>query len=166
MSGKGIDKFLLAIVVGVVVLVSAAFAIVLLRPAPAYRADDTPEDIVHNYLFALQQKDYARTYGYLSREVRGRPGTPERFASDISKNPWRFSTMDSATTWVVQDVRVNGTLAIISVQVTRFEGNSIFASSQYKNTVKFTLRQENGAWKIFDADAYWLDCWDRYGGCS
>jgi hypothetical protein len=166
MFTRGTDKFLIGIVAGVIVLVCAAFLMVLLRPAPSYRADDTPENVVHNYLLAVQQKDYARGIGYLSEDLRGRPKTAERFASDVSKYSWRFRSDNANTSWVVQKSDITGDLADVSVQETQFYGNSLFGSSQYTNTVRFQLHREDGAWKLFNADAYWMDCWDNNGGCS
>ena len=33
--------------------------------AQDYVAEDTPEGIVHNYVFAIQQDDFERAYNYL-----------------------------------------------------------------------------------------------------
>ncbi|HOF89582.1 MAG TPA: hypothetical protein PLZ36_15990, partial [Armatimonadota bacterium] len=65
------DKWLIGIVIGAALLVCAAVAVTVLRPKPAYRADDTPAGVTHNYLLALKQRDYARAYGYLSPTLSG-----------------------------------------------------------------------------------------------
>lgn len=64
---KNTDKMLIAIVIGIVLLVVIALAITLTRPEPTYQAEDNPEGITHNYLLALQKKDYERAYVLLSK---------------------------------------------------------------------------------------------------
>jgi hypothetical protein len=70
---KSTDKFLIGIVVGIVLLVVAAFVITLARPEPTYQVEGTPESVAHNYLLALQKEDYQRAYGYLSPTLKGYP---------------------------------------------------------------------------------------------
>lgn len=64
---KGIDKFLIVMVVGVVVLVGVVVAVVLLRSGEAsYEPNSTPEAVAHDYLLALQWEDYERAYEWWS----------------------------------------------------------------------------------------------------
>ena len=87
---KSTDRFLIGIVIGVVVLVIAAFGVAFLGPKPAYQSDDTPEGVAHNYLLAIQREDYARAYGYLSPDLRGYPASDEQFIEDMYTGLWPF----------------------------------------------------------------------------
>lgn len=61
------DRFLIAIVSVVVLLVIAAVTVFFLRSGKqTYRPDDTPQGIVYNYLLALERGDYQRAFGYLA----------------------------------------------------------------------------------------------------
>jgi hypothetical protein len=89
---KNTDKFLLAIVVGVVLLIVVAFAVVFTRPKPAYQSDDTPAGVVHNYLFALQEGNYERAYSYLSPSLDGYHLSLAAFLSPFLSNAYDFIT--------------------------------------------------------------------------
>ncbi|MFQ5854248.1 MAG: hypothetical protein ACE5LU_01190 [Anaerolineae bacterium] len=163
---KGTDRFLIGIVAGVVLLVGVAFAVAFLRPEPSYRPEDTPEGVAHNYLFALQQEDYARAYGYLSPTLKGYPASVEIFTEDIHDHRWSFRTDRDSVTLEVESARITGNRVLVSVRETRFYGRRLFDSSQYTNTFDMKLQRENGAWKIIASDSYWLECWDELRGCS
>ncbi len=80
---QGTDRYLFGIAAGVVLLLVVAVAVVLLRPEPTYQADDSPEDVAHNYLLALIKADYERAYGYLSPTLDGYPESVAKFTQDI-----------------------------------------------------------------------------------
>ncbi|MEK6256736.1 MAG: hypothetical protein N2C13_05395, partial [Chloroflexota bacterium] len=67
---KSPDKFLIAIVVGIVALVLVVFAVTLARGAPEYKAHDNPEGGDFNYLQAIHNEDYKRAYSYLSSNLK------------------------------------------------------------------------------------------------
>lgn len=166
---KKTDKILIGIVAGIILLVVVAFTVALSQPKPAYQAEDTPEGVAFNYLFALQQKDYERAYGYISPSLNGYPRDVEVFADDIRDRSYNFSRLnDSSITLEVDSVDVIiGKRVDIEIRETRFYEGDLFNSGQYTNTFNTTLRQdENGLWKIVDSDRYWLACWDEYGGCK
>lgn len=166
MFSKSSDKFLAAIVAGAIVLVLAAIVLVVLRPTPSYRTDNTAEAATHNYLFALQQKDYARAYDYLSSTSKGRPQDADAFADQVEDNEWRFGMSQDSTTWAVQNAIIHGDRATVSVQETRFYGRSLFSNYQSGSVTELRLRQEPEGWKIIGGDSYWLNCWDNLGGCD
>ena len=159
---KNTDKFLIAIVAGVVVLIVAAFAVALTRPKPAYQSDDTAQGVAHNYLFALNQKDYDRAYGYLSTDLKGYPDTVEQFRADINDN-YGYDTNDSRE---VVSSEVIGNKTIVTVQQTSFSSGGMFNSNEYTQTFEMTLHQENGGWKITTSGQYWAWCWDQKEGCQ
>lgn len=167
---KKTDKLLIGIVAGILLLVVVAFAIALSKPKPAYQAEDTPEGVAFNYLFALQQKDFERAYGYLSPTVKGYPRTAEKFAADIQNRSYTFSRLnDSSTTLEVASSTVTGGRATVRIRETRFREGELFNSSQYTYSFNVTLhRDNNGTWKIVNSDRYWISCWsDPQGyGCK
>jgi hypothetical protein len=164
---KSTDKFLIGIVVGIIVLVGVAFAVALWRPKPTYQPEDTPEGVAHNYLFALQQKDYTRAYGYLSPTLEGYPASAEKFADDLDEYAWQIQNLnDESTTLSVEKADITDDRAVVSVKETHFYQGGLFDSNQYTTTFDVTLRRENGVWKIIASDPYWAPCWDDEKGCS
>ncbi|MEK7310574.1 MAG: hypothetical protein AAB382_01270, partial [Chloroflexota bacterium] len=113
----------------------------------------------------LQQKDYARAYGYLSPTISGYPKSAEAFASDASDYNWNFG--DGSNTLRVESGSITGDLAVVSVRETVFYEGGLFNSSQYANTFEMTLRRDpkSGAWKIVESDSYWAWCWNNSDGC-
>jgi hypothetical protein len=158
---KKTDKILVGIVGGIILLVVVAFAIALSKPKPTYQAEDTPEGVAFNYLFALQQDDYERAYGYLSPSLQGYPRDADAFADNIRDTSWQFSGLnDSSTTLEVDSVDINGARADVKIRETHFYEGDLFNSGQYTNFFTITLRQdENGQWKIVKSGDYWLVCW-------
>jgi hypothetical protein len=160
---KKTDKILIAIVSGIVLLVVIAFAVALMRPKPNYQTESTPEGVAFNYLFALQQKDYAKAYGYISPSIKGYPRDSEAFATDVRNNEWNFSRVDTgATTLEVEPANIDGQRADVLIKETYFYENGLFNSGQYTNSYNVALQlEENGAWKIVAADSYWFYCWSE-----
>ena len=165
---KKTDKFLIGIVVGIVLLIAVAFAVALNKPEATYKAEDTPEGIAFNYLFALQQRDYERAYGYLSPKIIGYPKNVEAFEDDIRDYSWSFRDLeDGSLSLEIISVDISGQRAVVKIQSTNFYENGLFDSGQYTNTFDVILRQDqDGKWKITEADNYWLWCWDNLGGCK
>lgn len=155
---KSTDKLLVAIVAGIILLVVAAFAVTLTRPEPTYRAEDTPEGVAHNYLLALQKKDLARAYTYLSPTLEGYPDSAETFAAEVQDSSWRFR-VDVDTTLAVESAQITGGHAVVDVRETRFYGGDLFDSNQDIDIFEIELQFESGEWKIVDADYYFSPCW-------
>lgn len=153
------DRFLLAIVIGVVVLVAVAFAVARSRPEPGYRSDDTPEAAVHNYLLALKLTDFPRAWSYLAPSLPGYPPNAEAFADDITENRWliEFANVEIG----VGGADLTGDLAVVEVRRTDFYNNGLFDSGQNSRSFNVKARHEGGAWRITHADEYWWYCWDE-----
>ncbi|HKZ70333.1 MAG TPA: hypothetical protein VJ020_09655 [Anaerolineales bacterium] len=165
---KNTDKFLIGIVAGVALLVVVAFAVALLRPKPAYQPEDTPEGVTHNYLFALQEKDYERAYTYLSPTLAGYPDSSEEFVDNIDEYQWSFGYGNDSTTLEVESTDITGSRAVVTVRETTFYEGGLFDSGQYSNTfkVKLRLNAPTGTWQITESDSYWVWCWNDNEGCS
>lgn len=158
------DKLLFGIVIGIVALVIAAFAVLLLRPRLEYVADDTPEHIVHNYLLALQREDYDRAYGYLQPDIAGYPRSVDRFRADINQNQWQFNIDQDRSTFEIAPAAINATFATVRVTQRVFYGEGLFGSS-YDSDFSVSLRQAGPAWKITESDQFWYPCWSDRGSC-
>ena len=157
---KQIDKLLLVIVAGILILVAAAFVLVLTRPAPEYQSEDGPEGIAHNYLLALRQQEYERAYNYLSPNLINYPPTLNQFIQDVESNAWSFR-LDTDVTLAVKSVRAVANQATVTIEETRFYNSGLFDSYQSVTTFTMVLNQENNSWKITQADDYWDNCWHK-----
>jgi len=161
---KGTDKFLIAIVVGVVILVAAAFALTLLRVnVPQYQAEDTPQGVVHNYLVALQLDEYERARSYLSPTLPGYPADADQFAADVDRAPYQVGRYNDDLSLAVESANVQGDKAGVTVRKTLFYRGGLFDSGESSYTFDVTVRREGGAWKITAAEEYWSDCWTTRG---
>ncbi len=162
---KSSDKFLIAIVGGIVLLVVIALVIVLTKPEPTYLPEDTPEGIAHNYLLALQKEEYERAYSYLSPNLKNYPRTLTAFTREIDDNPWRFRTNTDATL-AVRGTEITGDFATAAIYETRFYGGDLFDSGQSSYAFEIELEKIDGEWKIVEAPYYFAWCWTRGDGCK
>ena len=163
---KSTDKFLLGIVGGVLLLVVVAFVVTYLRPKPSYQPDDTPDGVAHNYLLALQQKDYARAYTYLSPTLKGYPANLEVFVSNVNQLRWNFQPGGSAATFAIASTQLVSETAIITVEEFSYYNSGLLARNPDRRAFDMRLRREQNAWKIVSSSAYWAFCWDAQGGCK
>lgn len=161
---KKTDRFLIAIIAGVVLLVVLALALALTRPAQSYLPESEPGGVAHNYLLALKERDDARAYGYLSPQLAGYPADLDEFSADLDRNSWNFNR-DSATI-DVGDARITDERAVVTVSETRFYEGGLFNSNQYTSSFDITLRREDDAWKVISADSYWVSCWTEQEPCD
>ncbi len=154
------DRFLIAIVVGTGLLLVGAFLFALLRPDPGYRPDDSPENIVHNYLLAIEDRDYARAYSYLSPDLDGYPADLEQFVQDVERNSWNFHRQGDHSL-SVQSSRPAGRETLVSVRLVTYYNNFPFASQP--NTNLFTLRLKPGGpgWVIVSGEEFFWNCWAK-----
>ncbi|NUM47099.1 MAG: hypothetical protein HUU38_20555 [Anaerolineales bacterium] len=162
---KTADKFLIGIVATIILIVVAAFIVTLSRPEETYLAENSPENIVHNYLLALQQENFERAYTYLSAEVPGYPTSAWEFEREVQQNRWRFR-LEQDVSVSIEETKIRETYATVQILETRFYGPDLFDSGQSLSTFEMDLRLENGQWKIVDGDAYFSWCWtdlDHYG---
>jgi hypothetical protein len=162
---KVTNKFLIAIVAGVVILVAVLLVLTLLN-APKYQAEDTPQGVVHNYLLALRLKDYERARNYLSPNLPGYPVDADQFAADvdlfaadINRPPYDVNWYKDDASLIVESAQINGDWASIQVRKTKLEPGDLFDNGQSSYTFYAWLQLVDGAWKIEGADRYWSDCW-------
>lgn len=161
---KHIDRFLIGIVAGIVVLVVVALGVALSRPAPSFLAEEAPGGVAFNYVLALKRGDDARAYGYLSGDLAGYPPSLDAFSADMDRYQWSFSR--ESTTLRLGEERVTGERAVVTIDETVFTQGGLFGGGQYTNSFEITLRQQAGGWKIVSADNYWASCWNTARPCE
>jgi hypothetical protein len=160
---KQTDRFLLAIIAGIVALVVVALALALTRTPQGYQPDTTPGGVAYNYVLAIKQRDDERAYAYLSPELTGYPATVDGFAADTERYSWEFNR-DPATL-AIGNERRTGERAVVTLNETRFSQGGLFGSNQYTTSFNVTLRRQGEAWKIVSADSYWSACWTSEQPC-
>lgn len=170
---KGTDKFLAAIVLGVLLLVIVSVVLVITRPPPSYKEDNSAENVAYNYLLALQEHNYVRAYGYLSPSLSGYPPSVERFISNLRNAPFPadegFPPEDGSVSLEIASSRAavsNIESVEVRVRSTQFMGGGLFGPSQHSSLFLMDLQRENGTWKIVRSDRYFVPCWTRAAGCQ
>lgn len=154
---KQSDKFLIIIVVAILGLVIAAFVLVSVTPEPAYRAGETADAVVFNYLLALQKEDYEKALEYISEEVSNRPRDGADMEWDIQQNLWRFDQYDQPAITIVRS-RISGDSATVTVKKTWDAGPLLGNASTSEFTMR--LQQEESGWKLVDGQTHWVDDWE------
>jgi hypothetical protein len=150
------DKFLIAIIGGIILLVVVALVLVLARAQnQEYVADDSPAGVVQNYFVAIQRKDYERAYSYLSDELRTKPNL-DRFIRDMSN-------IRDESSLKLGETRLGDVTTQVDVALSTYSGGGIFDSGTYTNQGTVTLRATaDGQWKLTSFPyPYWGYDWDQ-----
>lgn len=158
------DKFLWAIVAGIILLVVVAFIVIMRRPSPEFLPAGSPESAVHNYLLALQLGDYERAYSYLSPDI-AYPADVNEFFDSLNRRPWEFSGTDNYSLVVEASDPVSAGSVAVTVRLI-YSNNTLFGSGDYSET--FTMRVEETAdgWKLVSGDRFWSTCWGDRDTCA
>ena len=150
------DTFLAIIVLAIIGLVVASFAVVLLSPEPEYKVENTAETAVYNYLLALQLEDYERALRYIADDVANRPADAAEMEWDTRQNSWRFdNSNDSGLT--ITGSRVLGDSATVTIRKTW--STSPFLGDVAATEYTIRLKQESGMWKLIDGQTHWAAEW-------
>jgi hypothetical protein len=156
------DKFLIGIIVGVVILVGVALALVLIRGQnEAYVADDSPTGVVHNYFLAIQRKDYERAYRYLSDDLKNKPDLDE-FIQGVGN---QYGSAEEALQ-IGETTQQGNERSQVDVGLTAYQGGDIFnfdGSGNYTRHENALLRlNANNEWKLtYFPYPYWGYEWDQ-----
>lgn len=153
------DRFLIAIVAGILLLVVVAVVVVLTR-APGseeYRADDTPEGVVHNYFLAIQREDFSKAYGYLSDELENKP-TLEQFIQEAGS-----SGSNQEASLKIGAVSQSDGVTQVKITLTTYSAGGLFDSNRYSNDDIALLRQSDaGQWRLTQFPyPYWGWNWNQ-----
>ncbi len=132
----------------------AALAVVLFflrQGTQEYTGEDTPQGVVHNYVLALESRDFQRAYNYLI-EGEGKP-TYERFRQDLL-------SFEFAASLQIGEAQVFEQEAIVNVTVIRGGGGPF--EDVYRDAANAVLvLNDNNEWKISSMPyPYWG--WDWF----
>jgi hypothetical protein len=123
---------------------------------------DTPQGTVQRYLLAVQQKDYAGAYSFI---------TPSPTPTDSFKSPppgpptsfsfWMMSAQNaSGVSWkaTLDKAAVTGSTANVQISVEVFRPGGPLSNPVHTLTEIFLLTQEGNSWLITSpTDLYWLN---------
>ena len=161
------DRMLVGIVTGVVLLIVAAFTLALVNPAAEYLSEDSASDAAHNYVLALEQKDYEKAHSYITRNLLCYPKDADRLAARLSAFPGGIS-------WQILSERsIAPNEKQVSIQITRFRRTFLFFSDTNQSIVQLNMRFENNGWKVVNTSGYYQyigvffsKCWLTCQNCN
>ena len=147
------DRFLLGILVGIGILIVIAVGMFLTRQdTQEYRADDTPEAVVHNYALALYQGEHQKAYSYLAEDEH-KP----------TYNEFRESFLNhyvdpSNAGLEIGETEIDGNQAFVVLYLI-YNPNDPF-SSGYRSTETARLERQGGEWKLLQMPYnFWAYDW-------
>jgi len=145
------DRFLIAILVGIAVLIVIALAVFFTRGQQvSYHVGEAPEDILHNYVLAVMNRDYQRAYSYLA-DLKDKP-TFEEFRQAFAVG--RLTPGQGGVK--IGAAEITGDNASVEVIMVYSPGDPF--SSGNENIGSAQLVRQSGAWKISSMPTYNL--WD------
>jgi len=135
------DRFLLAILAAIGLLIIVAVALFFIRQnSQTYGSEDTPESILRNYVLAINQEDYARAYDYLS-DTETKPDF-EQFQQDLN----RKTDIIDRTALKIISIDLAENEAKIKVIISR-EGTDLF-ETRYTSQRTVVCVYQDGVWKL------------------
>jgi len=148
------DRFLLFILVFIVLLVGTALGVYFIRQGEQiYLPETTPENVIQNYVLALQNAEYQRAYSYIQQQEN--TPTYSKFRETFLKQRYSFSE----TAYQIMDVTEQDGQAAIDILIIHGSGEPF--ESTWKNHSTALLIKEDGIWKIDQFPApYWERDWD------
>jgi len=147
------DRFLLGILIGIGLLVALTLGLFFLRQQqPNYKAEDTPAGVVHNYITAVELRDYERAYTYLAERT-------DKPTFEVFRQAFLTQMDPQSASVQVGEAFISGQDA--SVQVSLLHVNNGLFSSTWSEQMTATLVLQDGAWKLTNGPyPYWF--WDWY----
>lgn len=152
-------------IVAILALVVATLVLVLTRPDPTYRTDDSAEAVAYNYALALTQQDYATAYAQLSPSLPGYPATEDDFTAAIASD-YGFDQLVGAG--IVLDPRVTtATRATIAIRLSTVQPGGLFDNGLTTRVSDLELTRVDGQWRITSGDYPLMPyCFTRPEGCQ
>ena len=149
------DRFLIAILAAVGILVVAALSVFFLQQdSQAYGAEDTPEGVVRNYIIAIHQGDFERAYQAL-QDAPDKPSYQEFQQAFLSL---RLDPSDVSVR--ITDTKITDDNAVVKLILTH-GGNQLFNGS-WNEQGSAILVLQNGKWKITGFPyPYWAWEWEQ-----
>ena len=148
------DRFLIAILASVGMLVTAALILFFARgDSNEYGSENTPEGVVRNYVIAIHNEDFEKAFGYLQHS----PNKPDyqKFRQSYMGNRLDTSNLSVKIT----ETKISGNHATVKLILTHGSTNPFQGSWSDKSSALLNL--EDGHWKLTEMPyPYWG--WDWY----
>jgi hypothetical protein len=143
----GMDRFLIAIVTGTILLVVVGVAVAASGAGTAAHQRleaGTPAAVVQEYVEALQSGNLDHAYALLSTPARA-AWSRDRYQEDF---PRYVPPSGVERRLLIEPIKSDATSALVRVTVSRFlPGNPLFMGTSHQE-VDVYLVPEGGAWKI------------------
>ena len=133
--------------VGVIAAVAAVAAVVAVQRDPVALDPGSPEATVQAYLGAIAADDYPAAIDQLAQD------------STCGLQDLLAAYLPESLEVVLTDSEIDGSEAVVTVEVTEIHGEGPFDSSGYAHTETLLLREEGGLWRLTGSP------WPMYG-CS
>ncbi len=148
------DRTLIGILMGIIVLMAISLVTFFLRGTEQnYKADDSPENIVRNYILALHKEDYRRAYGYL-QDASAKPSFTE-----FRQNFVEAYFKENSAGVQIRSMEIIADEALVNLLIIH-GGTRPFDSSWDEHSDAWLILQKN-QWKLsFMPYPYWG--WDWY----
>ena len=148
------DRFLIGIIAGIGVLILIAMLLFFVRQQKAeYLPDDTPNNVVHNYILSIIQRDYERAYSYLI-DAPEKPGL-SLFQQDLLQASSDIDQMNVT----IGEIFIDGENATVQLSMLQSYQGPFNNFGRYTDSGQ--LKKENGEWKIVSLP-YPLWSWNWY----
>jgi hypothetical protein len=148
------DRFLIAILVAVCILVIAALGLFFSRQDTGeYGSDDAPEGVVRNYVIAIHNEDFEKAYGYLQ-------DSPTKPDYQEFRQSFLGARLDTSNVSVkITDTKISSDEAVVKLILTHGSVHPFQGSwSEKENAL---LVPQDGNWKLTEMPyPYWG--WDWY----
>jgi len=162
---KKSNKIIIGIISAIMLLAIVTFAMTLRNST--YHAEENPEDVAFNYLFAMQHEDYERAYGYLSPSIDGYPKDVEAFIQDIHDYEGNFYGMGDNTKIKIGSVNTVGSNSIVHIILEHIDPRLFNITGDFTEEKSIKLQQDvAGKWKIVRSQDYWFPCWSTPSICG
>lgn len=145
------DRFLIGILIGIGLLIVAALVVFFSRHQEvSYLPGGEPQDVVHNYVLAVMNKDYERAYEALA-DLTDKP-TFEEFRQAFAVG--RLAPGQAGVK--IGGADISGDSASVEVIMVYTPGDPFSSGSDNVGSAQLLL--QSGAWKISSMPTYNL--WD------
>ena len=149
------DRFLIAILAAVGILVISALLVFFLRQgSDEYGSEDTPEGVVRNYILAIHKEDFESAYKALQDD-------PDRPSYQEYQQSFLAGRLDTSNVSVrITEAKITGDNAVVKLILTH--GGNRFLDGSWSEKGSAVLVLQNGNWKLVEMPyPYWAWEWDQ-----
>lgn len=137
--------------IGVLVLVAIILVLAMPTHQPALMPEDTPEGTVQRYFIALQNKDYAKAYSFITQ-----PEDP-KMTYDMWRGRYNRPAEQNAWKVTIGKAIIIGNDATVDVVIDVFRPQGPLSDPINTNRMSFSLRKAGADWTIISPfDLLWL----------